>query len=519
MFKNIWRSLIITVISLSFIGLLSSPIVAQPGSLSNQVLRLLTRTNVWTGVNSFASTVGVTLSPGAAPSPTTNRLYNIGGNLYFNGTLVATSAGAGTVTSVDLTVPGVIFSISGNPVTSSGTLALSLLTQTANTVFSGPTSGGAATPTFRAIVDNDIPDTITINGTNTVTWASVNKSGSSLADLATKSASSLTSGTLPNAQFPATLPAASGVNLTALNATQLTSGTVPNAAFPATLPATSGVNLTALNATNLGSGTVPAARMPALTGDITTSAGAVATTLANTAVTPSTYGDATHSVTITIDSKGRITAASAPLITFPTVSLTSGVSGILPKANGGTGISTASPLDGQLLIGKTSDSSWNQATLTGTANQIIVTNGGGTITLTTPQSINTAATPQFARLGLGAAAGASALITGSGQDDRGFFDDGNSGTADTINWNSGQAHKSTLTGSPVVYTFSNPISGNTYKLLVIQDGSGSRLVTWPGTVTWRTGVAPTLTTGAGKTDICTFFYNGSVYYGDCSLNY
>ena len=70
-----------------------------------------------------------------------------------------------------------------------------------------------------------------------------------------------------------------------LSATNLTAGTVPDARFPATLPAASGVNLTALNASNLASGAVPAARMPALTGDVTTSAGAVATTVANDAVT------------------------------------------------------------------------------------------------------------------------------------------------------------------------------------------------------------------------------------------
>ncbi len=66
---------------------------------------------------------------------------------------------------------------------------------------------------------------------------------------------------MPDARFPATLPASSGANLTALNANQLTSGTVPDARFPATLPAVSGVNLTALNATNLGSGTVPVLRL------------------------------------------------------------------------------------------------------------------------------------------------------------------------------------------------------------------------------------------------------------------
>ena len=54
-----------------------------------------------------------------------------------------------------------------------------------------------------------------------------------------------------------------GSSLTALNATQLTSGTVPDARFPATLPAASGANLTALNATQLTSGTVPVLRLGA----------------------------------------------------------------------------------------------------------------------------------------------------------------------------------------------------------------------------------------------------------------
>jgi hypothetical protein len=119
-----------------------------------------------------------------------------------------------------------------------------------------------------------------------IPWANVSKSGSSLADLATRSASDLSSGTLPDGRFPATLPAASGVNLTALNATQLTSGTVPDARFPATLPAASGVNLTALNASNLGSGTVPLARLANLTtAELSATAGIVNGQLANSSVT------------------------------------------------------------------------------------------------------------------------------------------------------------------------------------------------------------------------------------------
>lgn len=66
------------------------------------------------------------------------------------------SAGSGTVTSVALSVPGE-FSVSGSPVTTSGTLAVSKATQSANTVWAGPTSGSAAAPTFRAVVAADLP--------------------------------------------------------------------------------------------------------------------------------------------------------------------------------------------------------------------------------------------------------------------------------------------------------------------------------------------------------------------------
>jgi hypothetical protein len=65
--------------------------------------------------------------------------------------------GSGTVTSVGLSGPG-IFSITGSPVTTSGTLAINLVTQSANLVWAGPTSGGAATPGFRSLVSADIPN-------------------------------------------------------------------------------------------------------------------------------------------------------------------------------------------------------------------------------------------------------------------------------------------------------------------------------------------------------------------------
>lgn len=73
----------------------------------------------------------------------------------------AVSGGSGTVTSVGLSLPA-IFSVSGSPVTTSGTLTAALATQLANLIWAGPVSGGAATPTFRAMVTADIPnDTVT----------------------------------------------------------------------------------------------------------------------------------------------------------------------------------------------------------------------------------------------------------------------------------------------------------------------------------------------------------------------
>ena len=86
----------------------------------------------------------------------------------------------------------------------------------------------------------------------------------------TTNADNIGSGTLPDARLPATLPAKSGVNLTAFNASEITSGTLPDARLPATLPAKSGVNLTALNATELTSGTVPPTRMGSGTANSTT---------------------------------------------------------------------------------------------------------------------------------------------------------------------------------------------------------------------------------------------------------
>lgn len=68
----------------------------------------------------------------------------------------AISNNSGTVTSVALTAPAEI-NVVGSPITSAGTLALTWANQNANTCLSGPASGSAGTPSFRALVAADIP--------------------------------------------------------------------------------------------------------------------------------------------------------------------------------------------------------------------------------------------------------------------------------------------------------------------------------------------------------------------------
>ena len=93
------------------------------------------------------------------------------------------------------------------------------------------------------------PETITgldgANITGTVTATTFSGSGGSLTSL---NASQLSSGTIPDARFPSTLPSVSGANLTNLDASDLASGTIPDARFPSVLPAVDGSQLTGIAA-------------------------------------------------------------------------------------------------------------------------------------------------------------------------------------------------------------------------------------------------------------------------------
>ena len=151
------------------------------------------------GAQSVATQAIFTLDNVTVATPQINvQILNSRQNVSF----ALPSSGLGTVTSVGMTVPGALLSVSGSPITTSGTLAVSLVTQSANCIFAGPTSGGAATPTCRAMVAADLPagtGTVTSVGLSlpsiiTVSGSPVTGSGTLTGTLATQTANTIWAG-------------------------------------------------------------------------------------------------------------------------------------------------------------------------------------------------------------------------------------------------------------------------------------------------------------------------------------
>lgn len=85
-----------------------------------------------------------------------------------------------------------------------------------------------------------------------------------------------------------------------------------------------------------------------------------------------------------------------------------------------------------------------------------------------------------------------------------------------IDWSLGTVFSKTLSASST-FTFSNDTTGWTI-VVALTNTASNYTVTWPGSVVWSGGVAPTQTVGA-KTDVYTFIKIGSVVYGSVVQNF
>jgi hypothetical protein len=75
----------------------------------------------------------------------------------------------------------------------------------------------------------------------------------------------------------------------------------------------------------------------------------------------------------------------------------------------------------------------------------------------------------------------------------------------TVNWVNGNQQYLALNQAGHTINFSNYKVGQVLRLIVCQDGTGSRTVTtWDTSIVWASGTAPTLTAGASKCDIISF---------------
>lgn len=93
---------------------------------------------------------------------------------------------------------------------------------------------------------------------------------------------------------------------------------------------------------------------------------------------------------------------------------------------------------------------------------------------------------------------------------------GNTGSTETFDAASAAWHSATLDAN-CTFSFTGAVSGAVANITLelLQDGTGSRTVSWPGSVIWKGGSPPTLSTAPGAVDIVTFFSRdgGSTWYG------
>ena len=88
----------------------------------------------------------------------------------------------------------------------------------------------------------------------------------------------------------------------------------------------------------------------------------------------------------------------------------------------------------------------------------------------------------------------------------------NTSTAYTIDLANGSVQILTLTGN-CTFTFPTATAGKSFTLLLKQDATGSRTVTWPAAVKWPSSTAPTITSTASKADKYVFTADGTYWWG------
>lgn len=82
----------------------------------------------------------------------------------------------------------------------------------------------------------------------------------------------------------------------------------------------------------------------------------------------------------------------------------------------------------------------------------------------------------------------------------------------TIDCDTSNVFTVTMTENVSSLVLNNIGSGQTINVLLTQDGTGSRTMSWPASFKWPSGAAPSLSTGAGDVDLLTATRVGASWY-------
>ena len=245
-----------------------------------------------------------------------NAGFNVGVSDKASITYTGVSGSPSAVTSVGATVPA-FMTISGSPITSSGTLAFGLANESANTIFAGPTTGSAAAPSFRSIVLADLPAL----SANTVLGALTATTPSGLSLPSCSSASSALTWTTGTGFGCNTISSGSGT---------VTSGTAGQAAvYVSTGTTVSGVTIGGDATLNTGTGSLTVTKTNG------TSFSALATTTPGTGVATALSVNVGTAGSVVVNGGALGTPSSGTLTSATGLPISTGVSGL------GTGIATA----------------------------------------------------------------------------------------------------------------------------------------------------------------------------------
>lgn len=217
--------------------------------------------------------------------------------------------------------------------------------------------------------------------------------------------------------------------------------------------------ITSLAATKL-TGTIAAARMPAFTGDATSSAGAVALTLATVNTNTGSWGSGTAIPVFTVNGKGLITAVSTAVLT-PAWSNITGT----PTSAAGYGITNGANIDAWGLktipTGTVVGTTDAQALTGKTYNGLTLTSTTGTFTLTSGKTFSVTGTLTLAgtdgltlNVGPGGTLGTAAFTAAGAYEVPLTFSTGLTRTVNTVTVNTSQniAKLSNLTSNGPVVT-------------------------------------------------------------------